>query len=387
MIKEWFENNYFIYIIGGICILGVLIRFILSMKYRHLIRASKRMGTSKNKLMRVLRLKFETCYKLKIGVNNVDTFVDKYVYRHRFCGLYLYTWETISGEFIVVSVLSASVFSVLGLIYKCGQNDILYTFASGILSAIVLIGYDFFINLRMKRKVLKVNIKDYLENFLKSRLENVEFNSELLEQYRKEYFDLPNTKMKKKNKKTKKVKEPKEELPLVAQVESAVTEDAPVKEELVKEELVKEELVKEELVKEELVKEEKSVKEEKPVVVTGKGATKDVGALRREAKKNELKKMIEADKAKRVKQEEVHIEHIPYERMVHKPEEKVVEKEAEKIAEVPKKETAAVEQTIKETKQDVTTSKAVEQPTIISKYNISSEEAKLIEDILKEYLA
>ena len=31
-----------------------------------------------------MKMKFETCYKLKIGVNNVDIFVDKNILRYRF---------------------------------------------------------------------------------------------------------------------------------------------------------------------------------------------------------------------------------------------------------------------------------------------------------------
>ena len=64
MIKEWYASNLFIYIVLGIGGMGMVLKFMLSMKYRSLIRASKHMGTSKNKLMRVLRLKFESCYKL-----------------------------------------------------------------------------------------------------------------------------------------------------------------------------------------------------------------------------------------------------------------------------------------------------------------------------------
>ena len=107
MVQEWFANRIFTYIVLGMFAAGVLVKFLISIRYHVLIRASKRMGTSKNKLMRVLRLKFETCYKIKLGVNNVDTFVDKYVYRDRICGLRLYTWEMLSGEFDILCGLSS----------------------------------------------------------------------------------------------------------------------------------------------------------------------------------------------------------------------------------------------------------------------------------------
>ncbi len=391
MIQEWFDENIFLYIILGICSIGILIKFILSMKYRLLIRASKRMGTSKNRLMRVLRLKFETCYKLNIGVNNVDTFVDKYVYRYRFCGILLYTWETISGEIIILSVLSGSIFSILGLLEKCGRNEILSTFIAGVLGALVLISYDHFVNLNMKRKVLKVNIRDYLENFLKSRLENGEFSSELLEQYRKEYMELPGQKRKKKDKR----KENAKPLPgMVAQIESAATATelisvkekiAEVKCEHVEDEFddaklfihseeVKEETVHLEEEDKKLAKKEKTKKKLKP---------EQEAELRREAKKNELKKMIQEDKENR--------HNIMPELFSPEPELEVVKDLKEKKDQKgQRKEEMKKVQSEKEKELSPFARPSDSNNKLKGNSNqkaISTEEAQIIEDILREYLA
>ena len=287
MITEMFEQKIFLYIIIAICIVGLLVKMMLSIKYKSLIRASKKMGTSTNKLMRVLRLKFETCYKLRIGVNNVDTFVDKYVYRHRFCGLLLCTWDTISGELVILCALTGSFFSVLGLIYECGRTEILSTFIAGLLTCGMLISFDYLLGISTKRKILKVNIKDYLENFLKARLESDTFSSEVLEQYRKEYFELPRQQEasmtraeKKKAHKAAKLQEKmtrkkeknarkQPELTVGAEV-SATIAQKPVKEK------------------------KKSLKP---------------AEQRREAKKNELRKMIEEDKENRRQRE--HSEEAP----------------------------------------------------------------------------
>lgn len=399
MVQEWFDKNIFLFIILGICGTGILIKFILSMKYRLLIRASKKMGTSKNKLMRVLRLKFETCYKLNIGVNNVDTFVDKYVYRYKFCGILLYTWETISGEIIILSVLSGSIFSVLGLLSECGIRDILSTFIAGVMGALVLISYDHFINLNMKRSVLKVNIRDYLENFLKSRLENGEFSSDLLEQYRKEYMELPQ-----KGKKQKKKKEGKEkELPgLVAQVESAATVATPVKkssERSQKGEALEfndsqlfvnmEEKASNKPIEIKQAEEKRKEKHKKKL------SPEKEAELRREAKKNELKRMIQEDKENRknalsemsqketnqsnviaIKKEEVHTVS-PFSRPSSE-----VEASPKKEEVFSKKEEMSSNKVEVSPKKEEMPLEAKEE----QKKAISVEEAKIIEDILREYL-
>ncbi len=406
MVQEWFDRNIFLYIILGICGVGLFIKFVLSMKYRLLIRASKRMGTSKNRLMRVLRLKFETCYKLNIGVNNVDTFVDKYVYRYRFCGILLYTWETISGEIVIVSVLTGSVFSILGLLDECEINHILSTLIAGVLGALVLISYDYFINLNMKRKILKVNIKDYLENFLKSRLENGEFSSDLLEQYKKEYLELPSQKGKDKQTKKKEVEVPE----LVAQIESAATKVdlVTVKEKKAEKKVIKaeEEFDDAHLFMEtgNVEKIDRSKKEEEKHSSKKDKSKKRIkpeeeAELRRLAKKNELKKMIQEDKETR------HItmpEFFTVESTASGKQEQQITKvetaspfsreSAVKLGTKEKETTkiATSKQEVVNTQVKKETNKpqgAVKVDESAQRKAISSEEAQIIEDILREYLA
>lgn len=189
--KEWLEQNIFLYALSGVCVLGLLIKLVTNLVYRRLVKASANMSTSKNRLVRLMKLKFETFYKLKIGVNNVDIFVDKYVYKHRFCGLLLSTWENLSGLILVVCLLSGPIISVLGLIKACERNTILSTFFAGICTSSLLIFVDSLFNISSKKRIIKLNMKDYLENYLKIRLEQEERNPELVEQYRKDFTESP----------------------------------------------------------------------------------------------------------------------------------------------------------------------------------------------------
>ena len=186
MIQKWFDNYYIVYILGGLCGIGLLIKLITNFIYIRLVRASAIMGTSRNKLVKQMKLKFETFYKLKIGVNNVDIFVDKYVYKYKVCGLLLSTWDNISGLMLIMCLLIAPVASILGLIMKCGEDNILYTFFAGVCSSAVLILVDNLFNIPSKRQLIKLNMKDYLENYLKARLEQEAMNPEIFQQYRAE---------------------------------------------------------------------------------------------------------------------------------------------------------------------------------------------------------
>ncbi len=188
MVQYLYNQNILIYIYTGLCGLGLLVRFILELIHIRLISESDNLGATKNKTLKHMKMKFETCYKLKIGVNNVDTFVDKNILRYRFCGLLLSTWENISGQVLLLILLIVPVSTVFGVIFDCGQEEIINAGAVGILTGSIIILVDRIVNLSAKKRMIRLNLMDYLENFCKVRLEQEAFHPELLEQYRKEYF-------------------------------------------------------------------------------------------------------------------------------------------------------------------------------------------------------
>lgn len=188
MVQYLYDNNIIIYTFAGLCGLGLLLRLIVNLVYKSLVKESDRLGETKNKMLKHMKLKFTTCYKLKIGVNNVDTFVDKSVLKYRFCGVLLSTWDNLCGLILFLNLLIVPVITVFGVAFGCGQDQVLLTGAVGIFASAILILVDKSINLSSKKKILRLNLMDYLENFCKVRLEQESLHPELVEQYRREYF-------------------------------------------------------------------------------------------------------------------------------------------------------------------------------------------------------
>lgn len=191
-VQELFDNHILLFVMAALCGLGILVKFLIYGIYKNLIMASDNMPNTNNKLMKLVKMKFEACYKLKIGVSNVDIFVDKYMYKYKYCGVLLYTWENISGQLLILCLLTGAVGAGLAVYYECGKTAILSTFFIGLLTSALLIIFESFLNLTAKRNVIRVNMKDYLENMLKVRLEKEHFHPEKLEAYRKEYFETNN---------------------------------------------------------------------------------------------------------------------------------------------------------------------------------------------------
>lgn len=190
MAQQLFEQNLIIYAFIGMCGLGLILRLILNVVYRKLLKESDKFGSTNHKRLKHTKLKFETCYKLKIGVNNVDTFVDKSVLGYRLCGILLSTWENYSGQTLFISLLAIPLSAVFGAFFKCEVDLILFTAVVGMSTCAILVIVDKIMNIPTKKKIMKLNMLDYLENFYKVRLEREIFHPELLEEYRKEYFQV-----------------------------------------------------------------------------------------------------------------------------------------------------------------------------------------------------
>lgn len=188
MIEKIFDRNILIYTMGGLFVFGILLNFVLRIIYFRMLRASRNMGRTKNKLLKKMKIKFETFYKLNIGVNNVDAFVDKYINNHKFFGIWLITWENLCGQVIILCALIGSVGALLGGIYEVNRQGILSVFSVGILTSGLLITFWGLLNLALKKELIRLNVVDYLDNYLKKRLEQEVNNPELIEEYKKAYF-------------------------------------------------------------------------------------------------------------------------------------------------------------------------------------------------------
>ena len=77
MWKEIISRGFITYCIWGVCGLGILGKLLAHLGYAHYARVTGKIPETRNKLMKKMKMKFESCYKLNLGVNNIGLFVDK----------------------------------------------------------------------------------------------------------------------------------------------------------------------------------------------------------------------------------------------------------------------------------------------------------------------
>lgn len=167
-------------------VLSLFLRIFLGLLYQNMIRAADNMATTNNKMLKQCKLKFANCYQLSNGVANIPVFVDKFLNRLSFGHISYTMLYHLSGQAMLLSV----VFSGIG-ICKCivgGKTlgDILPFYIVSFLGMYLYFSVSALVDIKGKKRILKVNLVDYLENHLSPRIDVTKQDIEML--YGEEVF-------------------------------------------------------------------------------------------------------------------------------------------------------------------------------------------------------
>lgn len=194
-------TGYILLVLGGI---GIIMEVMLGIKYGNFLRKTWKIGVEKHELTENIKKKYELCHRMNMNVNNVDKFVDKYVYKQKLMGIKLCTWEGLCGQLCSIAGGIAVLAIALALLGGCGQDVIIRYMIQGSISLTLLITFWKAGNVSSKKEVIHLNLCDYLENIYQVRLEKEKENPEWSSQYRKEMEKLEQKVKKDKQKKVKK---------------------------------------------------------------------------------------------------------------------------------------------------------------------------------------
>lgn len=187
MLIELF-NQKIIIGVAGLCLLSLCVKLMLRHTYKRLLREASDIGHSGHRLMKTLCMKFETCYRLKIGVPNVALFVEKYLRHYHVLGLHMKTWEHVNMLCITLVMSGSMGNSIWNMMQGRESNLVFLPLLTGIIGTGLLLLMDLIWNTESQWRLLQVDITDYLENICKPRLENEAFHPAELQEYQKEYF-------------------------------------------------------------------------------------------------------------------------------------------------------------------------------------------------------
>ena len=171
MLKELAsDTSVIIYLMAAIGILGVLAKIINQLTLYRLVKAAGNMPKSTHSLIKLVRAKYEHACMIHDSVENINAFVEKYIYEYRGFLFRIHTWRQIE----LLSVWFAGILAAMGasLNYlSSGFTESVYQYIAGGLAEIVLLS----VVIRLSDEPYKINavkmyMVDYLDNICAFRL-------------------------------------------------------------------------------------------------------------------------------------------------------------------------------------------------------------------------
>ena len=170
--KEWMNSQgVMLYILAAITLIGVVAQSMANQAYKRLIKDADSIEQTDNRLIRYIKLKYSSFYKIGIKPNDAGAMVEHYFYKYKIGPLSLAAWSKIS----VLLNGMIGIALVCAVIYRFGQNEqiseMYSMIALSLLAMFILYMQNKLYDFKEKKQVFVEMMCDYLKNYLKNKLE------------------------------------------------------------------------------------------------------------------------------------------------------------------------------------------------------------------------
>lgn len=187
--KHFLQNYNLLFMMTAFTTLAILLKCTCAIIYQMLLRDSEQIAGTKNKWIRSMYTKYESCYRLRIPIHNPACFIKSYMAQYRFLGISLQTLEN-TDILCGLIVTGGTLLSVmLGIYYELPSQWILIHTLTLAFFLIFLAMGEFIFQVRRKRSLLHLQLQNYFENTLQAKFENQYLHPEERKAYEHAYFE------------------------------------------------------------------------------------------------------------------------------------------------------------------------------------------------------
>ena len=166
---EFLETGQALYVLAGICLLGILTRVMTRNLYKRLIKESANMATTKNKSLRELKQRTENTYRINQGLRDCGAWLDHQLCELKFRGMTLAGWANVSMQLTWLCLLAGGTGAFFSYWYRLDTVYVVMYGGGAVLMAMLTMLFDNG-TADGKRDLLAASLEDYLENVLCPRL-------------------------------------------------------------------------------------------------------------------------------------------------------------------------------------------------------------------------
>lgn len=171
MLERAISGYWVLYVMVGICVMGVISRLWLAGIYSGLLKDVQYTKEPKKKLVKQMREKYEICYRLNTRMSNVEAFLVRNLYGYRFIGMTLGGIQKISGQAFFLCVMLGGLTASYTYVYGMPLELTGIYSASAISMATLLVYISCIFDVRGRQTVLEAGIVDYLQNYYSAVLD------------------------------------------------------------------------------------------------------------------------------------------------------------------------------------------------------------------------
>lgn len=173
--KNWFaEQGTFMYVLLGLLVLGIVCSVIPAVSYRKMIKEADLMGTSNHKLIKYIKLKFSSYFKLGMIPENTGALVNKYVDKYKIGPMSIHRWEQTGRILGIVTLIAGLCVSAYKYSTTTEIIPSVTALSMTVAAVLILAVVRQWQNFSGKRNHLVWDIEDYLDNYLKNKLKSDE---------------------------------------------------------------------------------------------------------------------------------------------------------------------------------------------------------------------
>ena len=159
---------------------SVILRILLGMLYRNMIKEADNMASTENRLLKQCKTKFASCYQMSNGVANIPVFVDKFLNKMSLGHMSFETMYHLSGQLMLLSVVFSGIGICRSIMGGRTLGDVLPFYIVSFFGLYLYFSISTIVDVRGKKRILKVNLVDYLENHLSPRIDVTRQDIEML---------------------------------------------------------------------------------------------------------------------------------------------------------------------------------------------------------------
>lgn len=163
------ETGKALYVLAGICGLGILTRLITGRLYKRLLKESTNLGMTKNKRLKELRQRAENTYRMNQGMRDSGAWLEHQLNELRFMGITLTGWSTLSMQWTWLCLMAGAAAAFASYWYRLDTYYIVLYGCGAVMLAMLTMLFDLGAAGSRKEQLLSA-LQDYVENIMCPRL-------------------------------------------------------------------------------------------------------------------------------------------------------------------------------------------------------------------------